>query len=315
MRAAAHAVAGVLQDLGLARYVQTTGSRGLHVVVPVRADTDFDTARQFARDVAEVAVADDPAHRTVEVRKEKRGGRVYLDIMRNAYAQTAVAPYSVRARNGAPVATPLEWDGWMHAACGRTDSRFAMFPNGWRAKPIRGSTCPGTPARCPARCGVWRRSVPELPDVEGFRRELAETLPGRRIRRVQVRDAGILRNTTAGTLARRLTGRHFGAPRRHGKWLILPTEGPTLLVHSGMTGRPYFAATGAAKIGHERLVVSLDQGELRYADLRKLRGVWLADDEHDIARVTGPQGPDALSLRLPAFRRALAGRRGGSRRR
>ncbi|MCV7435653.1 non-homologous end-joining DNA ligase [Mycobacterium seoulense] len=110
VRAAAHAVAGVLHDLGLACYVQTTGSRGLHVVVPVRADTDFDTARQFARDVAEVVVADDPTHRTVEVRKEKRSGRVYLDIMRNAYAQTAVAPYSVRARNGAPVATPLEWD-------------------------------------------------------------------------------------------------------------------------------------------------------------------------------------------------------------
>ena len=110
VRAAAHAVAGVLDDLGLARYVQTTGSRGLHVVVPVRADTDFDTARQFARDVAEVVVADDPDHRTVEARKEKRGGRVYLDIMRNAYAQTAVSPYSVRTRDGAPVATPLEWD-------------------------------------------------------------------------------------------------------------------------------------------------------------------------------------------------------------
>lgn len=146
--------------------------------------------------------------------------------------------------------------------------------------------------------------------MEGFRRELAETLPGRRIRRVQVRDPGILRNTTAGTLARRLTGHRFGAPRRHGKWLILPTEGPTLLVHSGMTGRPYLAAEGAAEIGHERLVVSLDKGELRYADLRKLRGVWLADDEHDIAHVTGPQGPDALGLGLPAFRRALAGRRG-----
>ena len=88
----------------------STGSRGLHVVVPVRADTDFDTVRQFARDVAEVVVADDAAHRTVEVRKDKRGGRVYLDVMRNAYAQTAVAPYSVRARTGAPVATPLEWD-------------------------------------------------------------------------------------------------------------------------------------------------------------------------------------------------------------
>ncbi|OMC17815.1 non-homologous end-joining DNA ligase [Mycobacterium sp. SP-6446] len=110
VRAAARATAGVLDDLGLACYVQTTGSRGLHVVVPVRPDTDFDTARQFARDVAEVVAADDPQHRTVEVRKDKRGGRVYLDVMRNAYAQTAVAPYSVRARHGAPVATPLEWD-------------------------------------------------------------------------------------------------------------------------------------------------------------------------------------------------------------
>ena len=98
VRATARATAGVLDDLGLACYVQTTGSRGLHVVAPVRPDTDFDTARQFARDVAEVVAADDAKHRTVEVRKDKRGGRVYLDVMRNAYAQTAVAPYSVRAR-------------------------------------------------------------------------------------------------------------------------------------------------------------------------------------------------------------------------
>lgn len=110
VRATARAVAAVLEDLGLVAYVQTTGSRGLHVVVPVRADTDFDAARQFTRDVADVVAADDPAHRTVEVRKEKRGGRVYLDVMRNAYAQTAVAPYSVRPLAGAPVATPLEWE-------------------------------------------------------------------------------------------------------------------------------------------------------------------------------------------------------------
>jgi bifunctional non-homologous end joining protein LigD len=110
VRAAAQATAGLLDDLGLACYVQTTGSRGLHVVAPLRGDTDFDTTRQFARDVAEVVVADDPDHRTVEPRKVNRGSRVYLDVMRNAYAQTAVAPYSVRARAGAPVATPLEWD-------------------------------------------------------------------------------------------------------------------------------------------------------------------------------------------------------------
>ncbi|OMC26821.1 ATP-dependent DNA ligase [Mycobacterium colombiense] len=110
VRATARAVADVLDDLGLARYLQTTGSRGLHVVVPLRPETDFDTVRQFARDVAEVVAADDEAHRTVEARKDKRDGRIYLDVMRNAYAQTAVAPYSVRARSGAPVATPLEWD-------------------------------------------------------------------------------------------------------------------------------------------------------------------------------------------------------------
>jgi bifunctional non-homologous end joining protein LigD len=106
----ARVVADVLTDLGLAGYVQTTGSRGLHVVAPLRGDADFDTVRRFARDLAEVVVADDPKRRTVEARKNKRGSRVYIDVMRNAYAQTAVAPYSVRARGGAPVATPLEWD-------------------------------------------------------------------------------------------------------------------------------------------------------------------------------------------------------------
>lgn len=110
VRATARAVAAVLDDLGLACYLQTTGSRGLHVVTPLRPDTDFDATREFARGVAEVVAADDAAHRSVEARKNKRGDRVYLDIMRNAYAQTAVAPYSVRARRGAPVATPLEWD-------------------------------------------------------------------------------------------------------------------------------------------------------------------------------------------------------------
>jgi bifunctional non-homologous end joining protein LigD len=110
VRATARAFADVLGELGLVTYLQTTGSRGLHVVTPVKGDTDFDTARQFARDVAEVVVADDPAHRTIEMRKANRGDRVYLDVMRNAYAQTAAAPYAVRARRGAPVATPLEWD-------------------------------------------------------------------------------------------------------------------------------------------------------------------------------------------------------------
>jgi formamidopyrimidine-DNA glycosylase len=152
--------------------------------------------------------------------------------------------------------------------------------------------------------------VPELPDVEGFRRDLARALPGRRVRKVDVHDAGVLRNTTARTLARQLTGHRFDEPRRHGKWLILPTDGPTLLVHSGMTGHPYYANFGAAHWGPERLVITLDRGALRYADLRKLRGVWLARDDDEVAGVMGAQGPDALGINRRSFAKELDGRRG-----
>jgi formamidopyrimidine-DNA glycosylase len=155
--------------------------------------------------------------------------------------------------------------------------------------------------------------VPELPDVEGFRRELAKTLPHRRIQDVDVRDPGILRNASATALAQRLVGHRFEAPDRRGKWLILPTDGPTLLIHSGMTGHPYYANAGAEPEKYERLVVSLDQGELRYADLRKLRGVWLAADDGELADVLGAQGPDALGMGLREFRGVVAGRRKSAR--
>jgi bifunctional non-homologous end joining protein LigD len=97
-------------ELGLATFVKTTGGKGLHVHVPLNATADFDTAREFAHGVAALLADRNPALATVEQRKEKRGTLLYLDIMRNAYAQLAVAPYSVRARPGAPVATPLAWD-------------------------------------------------------------------------------------------------------------------------------------------------------------------------------------------------------------
>jgi formamidopyrimidine-DNA glycosylase len=66
--------------------------------------------------------------------------------------------------------------------------------------------------------------VPELPDVEGLRRQLAGRLPGRRVHGVEVRDPGVLCNTTAQRLRHDLNGHRFGGPRRHGKWLILPTD-------------------------------------------------------------------------------------------
>lgn len=99
-----------LEELALPAFVMTTGSRGLHVVVPLDCSADFDAVRGFARDLAAALVKRRPDHLTVEQRKDKRGGRLFLDLLRNAYGQTAVAPYALRARKGAPVATPLTWE-------------------------------------------------------------------------------------------------------------------------------------------------------------------------------------------------------------
>jgi bifunctional non-homologous end joining protein LigD len=96
-------------ELGLTSFVKTTGGNGLHVHVPLNARADFEHARGFAGQVTGVLAARLPDLVTTEQRRQNRGGRIYLDIMRNGYAQLAVAPYAVRARPGAPVATPLHW--------------------------------------------------------------------------------------------------------------------------------------------------------------------------------------------------------------
>ena len=110
VRATALRLRGLFHRLGLVAFVQTTGSRGLHVVAPIVAGPDHDEVLAFAGALAGVLAASDPTRLTTEFRKAKRGGRVYLDIARNGYAQTVVAPYSLRARPGAPLATPLDWD-------------------------------------------------------------------------------------------------------------------------------------------------------------------------------------------------------------
>jgi bifunctional non-homologous end joining protein LigD len=110
VRECALLVRAMLEDeLGLTTFVKTTGGDGLHVQVTLDRSSDFDAARAFARDAAGLLSARHPDLMTTQQRKDGRGDRVYLDMMRNAYAQTAVAPYSVRARPGATVATPLDW--------------------------------------------------------------------------------------------------------------------------------------------------------------------------------------------------------------
>jgi bifunctional non-homologous end joining protein LigD len=97
-------------ELGLPTFVKTTGGKGLHVHVPLNPTEDFDPVREFARQVTGLLAVRNPDLITTEQRKDKRGPRIYADIMRNAYAQLAIAPYSVRARPAAPVAAPLSWD-------------------------------------------------------------------------------------------------------------------------------------------------------------------------------------------------------------
>jgi len=127
VREGARRMRDLLDELGLAPFVMTTGSRGLHVTVPLDRSADFDVVRTFARGCAELLVARRPDHLTVEHRKAKRGGRVYVDTGRNAYAQTGVAPYAVRALPGAPVATPLDW-----SELGRARPRSTTIANLFR---------------------------------------------------------------------------------------------------------------------------------------------------------------------------------------
>ncbi|HSL83627.1 MAG TPA: non-homologous end-joining DNA ligase [Thermoanaerobaculia bacterium] len=110
VRQAARTVRDRLRELGFEPFLTTTGSRGFHVVVPLEPEAGFDEVRAFAHALARELAARQPDRLTVETRKDKRGDRVFLDYLRNGYAQTAVPPYAVRARPGAPVATPVSWD-------------------------------------------------------------------------------------------------------------------------------------------------------------------------------------------------------------
>jgi bifunctional non-homologous end joining protein LigD len=105
----AHLLRDLLDELGLASYVMTSGSRGLHIWVPLK-ETSMEETHDFVNDVAEVMVERAPDLLTTEFMKEARGDRIYFDVGRNRPAQHAVAPYSTRAKPGAPVATPLHWD-------------------------------------------------------------------------------------------------------------------------------------------------------------------------------------------------------------
>ncbi|KOG87885.1 ATP-dependent DNA ligase [Streptomyces varsoviensis] len=152
VRWAARRVCELLDAVRLPTRLMTTGSRGLHVLTPLDGQSDFDAVRAFARDVAEELERRHPERLTTAARKADRGGRLYLDTQRNAYAQTAVSPYAVRARPGAPVAVPiahaelddpeLRPDGWTLRTVGE---RLESDP--WSGKPFRGRSLRAAAAR------------------------------------------------------------------------------------------------------------------------------------------------------------------------
>ena len=100
----------LLEEVKLSSYPKTSGSKGLHLFVPLRAGVTQQEATAVAMALGEELARREPKLVTVEFSKAKRGGRVFADAMRNAFGQTIVAPYSVRNRPHAAISTPLAWD-------------------------------------------------------------------------------------------------------------------------------------------------------------------------------------------------------------
>jgi bifunctional non-homologous end joining protein LigD len=109
IRWAARELKKKLEEKKLPVFIMTTGSRGVHVVVPLKRLHTFDQVKSFAHAIARELVTEFPSKLTLEMSKAKRGKRIFVDTLRNAFAQTGVAPYGVRAIEGAPVAAPIEW--------------------------------------------------------------------------------------------------------------------------------------------------------------------------------------------------------------
>lgn len=154
--------------------------------------------------------------------------------------------------------------------------------------------------------------MPELPDVEGFRRVMMACGRRRCVTDIEVRDTGVLRGVTEKRLRGELEGKRLKRAWRHGKWLFVPTSdaGPALVIHFGMTGSLRCCRPDEPVEAHDRVMFTLDGSRtLRYRDQRKLQGIQLVD-ETAVGRILGALGPDALTVDRAEFEELLTGRRG-----
>jgi bifunctional non-homologous end joining protein LigD len=108
--AAARDLRRLLRELGLESFPKLSGGKGLHVVVPIVPELEWEPAKAFTKAVVQLLASRDPDRYVTTMAKAKRGGKIFLDYLRNGFGNTAVAPYSTRARPGAPVTTPVRWE-------------------------------------------------------------------------------------------------------------------------------------------------------------------------------------------------------------
>ncbi|SFG40094.1 ATP-dependent DNA ligase LigD phosphoesterase module /ATP-dependent DNA ligase LigD polymerase module [Palleronia marisminoris] len=139
-----------LREVGLESFVKTSGGKGLHVVAPLKPKAEWPEVKAFAKGIADAMASDSPDQYVATITKSKRKGKTLIDYLRNGRGATAVAPYSTRARPGAAVSMPLEWDelsgtiGPDFFTVTNSLSRIANTPDPWAdfwkaAKPLAGS--------------------------------------------------------------------------------------------------------------------------------------------------------------------------------
>ncbi|MGH2763946.1 MAG: non-homologous end-joining DNA ligase [Thermoleophilaceae bacterium] len=156
VRRAARRAGDLLREIGLEPFAQVTGSKGIHVWTPLRRRADFEDVKELSNAFATALAARHPDELTTKFRKAGRGGRILVDVLRNRYAQTAVPPYAVRPRPGAPVATPIEWDEL-------SDSK--LRPDRWTVKTVL--------RRLSAKGDPWADIAESARGLSGPRRKLA----------------------------------------------------------------------------------------------------------------------------------------------
>ena len=110
MTAAARDIRARLGELGLASFAMLSGGKGVHVVVPLTPGHDWESHKDFARRFATAFATAEPERFVATMSKARRKGRIFIDWLRNQRGSTAILPYSARARAGAPVALPLDWE-------------------------------------------------------------------------------------------------------------------------------------------------------------------------------------------------------------